>query len=150
VSEDPTQPEGQASSVGAIRLTFRYAGEVVQLVSRRRIKTLVPPTDPVEAFEGRQGLWAELRSPDGATVHRQLLGDVLRGDVEVFSDEPERSIRRITLERPAGVFDVLVPDLEMAEHLALVRSSPASAGQHATAEELVRLPLRGDEEGKGR
>ena len=81
--------------------------------------------------------------------------DPLRRDVEVFSPDPERSVYRAPVEDPSGIFVVVVPDLEGADHVALMSSgapgaaaaggvSPEAAGPAA---EFARFPLRADLEG---
>jgi hypothetical protein len=66
------------------------------------------------------------------------MDDPLRQDVEVFSPDPEQSVARTPVEKPSGIFTVLVPDLEEADHVTLMSS---------TAPELARFSLRADSEG---
>jgi hypothetical protein len=144
----PTGPEPR----GAVRLTFRYDGDQVRLVSSRRLDKTVPP-DPdagEERAEGR-GFFAEVRGAGDQVLHRRLLHEPVRRDAEVFSDDPERSLARVPVERPSGIFSVVVPDFEEADYVALVERGgprrPAVAGP--AADELVRVPLRGPDAAGG-
>jgi hypothetical protein len=138
----PAQQQGR----GAIRLIFEYDGDEVRLISRQHVDMPVPPTDALERYEGQQGSWAEVRDADDTTLYRQILHDPIRRDAEVFSDGPEQSIARVPVERPTGVFFVLVPDFPEADHVALMNSPPARPGLRATANESLRVPLRQDQE----
>jgi hypothetical protein len=135
---------------GAVRLTFRYEGDQVRLVSSRRLDKTVPP-DPDAAEEPAEGLgfFAEVRGADDQVLHRRLLHDPVPRDAEVFSDDPQQSLARVPVERPSGIFSLVVPDFEEADYVALVERGgprrPAVAGEAAgeRADELVRVPLRG-------
>jgi hypothetical protein len=130
---------------GAVRLTFRYEGDQVRLVSSRRLDKLVPPDPDAEEAAERSGFFAEVRGAGDRVLHRRLLHQPVRRDAEVFSDDPERSLARVPVERPSGVFSLVVPDFEEADYVALVERGgprrPAVGGQ--AADELVRVPLRG-------
>lgn len=143
-SLDEEQPRG------AVRMIFEYVGDDVRLVSARRVDMHVPPTDRLEGAEEHQGLWAEVRDTGGATLHRQVLADPVRRGVEVFSDDPAQGIVRAPVERPSGMFVVLVPDLGDADHLALFGSSPGPEGLRAAASEILRVPLGTNLEGDAR
>jgi hypothetical protein len=54
------------------------------------------------------------------------------------------------VERPSGVFSLVVPDLDEAEYVALVeRREQGRPGFAALPSELIRVPLRGTEPGDG-
>jgi hypothetical protein len=143
MSETGAGPPGGAEPRGAVRLTFRYEGDEVRLVSSRRVDKLLPPGEPAAAE--RPGFFAEVRGPDDRILDRRLLHQPVRRDAEVFTGDPERPLARVPVERPAGVFSLLVPDLEEADYVALVeRAAPAEPGLAAAAPtELIRVPLRG-------
>jgi hypothetical protein len=128
---------------GAVRLTFRYEGDEVRLVSSRRVDKLLPADEEAQEAAERQGFFAEVRDVDDRVLDRRLLHEPVRRDEEVFSDDPERSLARVPVERPAGVFSVLVPELEEADYVALMERAPRRAAFAAVTNELVRVPLRG-------
>jgi hypothetical protein len=135
---------------GAVRLTFRYEGDEVRLVSSRHIDKLVPPEDEAERDEERQGFFAEVRGADDRVLRRRLLHAPIRRDAEVFTDEGDRALARVPVERPTGVFSLVVPDLEEADYVALVeRREQDRPGFAALPSELIRVPLRGTDAGAG-
>jgi hypothetical protein len=126
----------------AVRMIFSYEGDEIRLVSRQPVEVVIPPTDRVS--EGEQGFWVETRSADGTTLHRRILPDPYRQDVEVFSDNPEQSVSRTPVERPRGSFAVLVP-IDDADHVALFSSAAPRAPEApagAPAVEVARFSLR--------
>jgi hypothetical protein len=142
----PTGPEPR----GAVRLIFQYEGDEVRLVSSRHIDKVVPPDDEAETDEERQGFYAEVRGADDRVLRRRLLHAPVRRDAEVFTDEGDRALSRIPVERPSGVFSLVVPDLEEADYVALVeRRQQDRPGFAALPSELIRVPLRGTDPGDG-
>lgn len=144
--QESTGPSAQPHGRGAVRLVFEYHGDDVRLISLQHVDMPVPPTDALEGYEGQQGFWAVVRDRDDTTLYCQILHDPIRRDVEVFSDDPERSLARAPVERPTGAFFVVVPDFREADHVALMRSPPAQPGSRAVATESLRVPLRQDQE----
>jgi hypothetical protein len=125
----------------AIRLTFAYEGDTVRLVSRDRVAMLVPPSDELSGFAGQDGFAAEVREAGGSLVYRRVLAHPMPDDVEVFSDEPGQSIMRVPVERPAGLFVVVVPDSQEADHFALTGTLPSGAAAADGPMEIIRVPL---------
>jgi hypothetical protein len=131
----------------AIRLTFAYDGDKVQLVSQQPIEMVVPPSAPVTGFAAQKGFWAELKDANNKTLYRQVMHNPIRGDVEVFSDDPAKSVARQPVPGRKGVFVVLVPDTEHGREVAL-SSSPgvqpgpmAMTGANQAASEIARIKL---------
>lgn len=132
----------------SVRLTFTYDGEDVQLVSRQVVETVSPPSEPVA--EGAAGFWIEMRGDQDEAVHRIVMEDPLRPDVEVFSPEPGRSVARAPVDRPSGSFSVLVPELAEASAVTLHSSSAPRARRMLEARgeladeavEIARFSLR--------
>lgn len=128
----------------AIRLVFEYEGEDVRLVSQARIEKVLPQTDQSADALVFRGTWSEIRDADGATLDRRVLVDPMPRDAEVFPEQLGEEISREPLERPSGVFTLLVPDLEGADHVAVLSNSPGQAGVRSAAAEpteLVRVDL---------
>lgn len=145
----------------ALRLTFSYEGDEVRLVGQRSLEMIAPPTDELSGHEGEQGFWIEVRSDQDETLHRLVMQDPLRQDVEVFSSDPEQSVSRAPVEKPSGRFVVVVPDLAEADHVTLMSSgTPGAAARGVSPEaasrapagpaaEFARFSLRSDSEGGG-
>lgn len=162
--EEGVQPAART----AWRLTFRYEGDRVELVSRDRIATVeVPPDAPPPPEAARVGAWVELRDADDRVIHEHPLAQAIQRDVEVFSPEPGAPIRRVRLPEPRGAFQVIVPALPAARDLVLHDARRAGAAppgaarapkgakgarRDATATELarVRLDAGGDDGGRDR
>ena len=126
----------------AVRLVFAYESGELRLVARQPVDMVVPPSDPLTAPAPGAGVWAEVRDTEGRTLHRRSLPDVLRPDVEVFGPDPGQSVTRAPVERPSNAFAVVVPDIEEADHLALM-AAPDLTGPAVTAEprQLLRVAL---------
>lgn len=86
----------------------------------------------------RAGYWVEVRDATGELIYYCPLHDPIRADVEVFGDEPGAPIYRVPNDTREGEFDVLVPDLPHASHLALNGPPSAAEAGYVAARELVR------------
>lgn len=140
------QQANSGRSARSVRLIFSYDGEDVRLESRQPVEMLAPPSDPVEGYENQTGFWTEVRDARGSVLHRRILHEPVRRDAEVFSPDPERSIARVPVERPRGVFWVLVPLVPGADHVALMGAPAAGAAAFAPAVvELQRVSLTAEE-----
>jgi hypothetical protein len=132
----------------ALRLTFSYDGDKIDLVSRQSVEMIVPPSDPVEGTRRQAGFWLEVKGDGEKTVYRRMLHDPLATSVEAFSEDPQRTMYRAPSERRSGVFSVVVPEVEEGHFLSLV-SSPSAAAPAAVAKaaeepavEIARFDLR--------
>ncbi|MFI7103459.1 M64 family metallopeptidase [Streptomyces sp. NPDC050161] len=139
---DDSTRSGQTT---AVRLIFAYEGTDIRPFSSQRIEKTPPPGGPLGARRDAdgQGLWVEVRDAERQPLYRRGLRDPVPQDVEAFSHAPERPFIRVPLERPRGAFAVVVPDIEEADHAALLSGAPG-LGQAATATvtEVARFPLR--------
>lgn len=145
---DPRDAAGQGPP-RAIRLVFEYEGDEVRLVSRTRITKALPETDRSEDATQYQGTWSEVRDAEGTTLDRRVLVDPVPRDAEVFPEQLGDEITREPVERPSGVFTLLVPDLDGADHVAVVSNAPGQLGvraDEAGPTELVRVSLSAGEE----
>jgi hypothetical protein len=123
-------------------------GNDIRLISRQRVRMVTPPGEPLEGgLEGQYGFWVEVRDEAGRPLRRQLMHDPMRHDAEVFLEDPERSVARIPLERPTGVFAVLIPEIEAADHLALIGTPLEERPALAQAREIARFSLAEEPEG---
>jgi hypothetical protein len=132
--------------MGAVRVTVGFTGRQLSLLSATRIEMVAAPSDPVTGYQGERGFWVEVRDSAGRVLHRRVLADPLEDSVEVFSDDPTASISRMPVRRPQGSFEVLVPDLDQADHLAVMASGPPTGGTRSRppAAEVARFTLLGD------
>ena len=136
--------ESKAAPAGpnTLRLIFSYEGNEIRLISRQRVNVVTPSSEPLEGSPERQsGFWVEVRDKAGKPLRRQLMHDPIRHSAEVFSEDPERSVARIPLERPSGVFAVLIPEIEGADHLALIGTPLEKRPALTEALEIARFNL---------
>jgi hypothetical protein len=90
-----------------------------------------------------------VRDSDGATLDRRVLVDPMPRDAEVFPEQLDGEISRQPLERPTGVFTLLVPDVDGADHVAVLSNAAGQVGVRAAERgpiELVRVDLTAREE----
>jgi hypothetical protein len=136
----PAMTEPDAPEPSALRLVFAYDGDDVRVVSSRQVDMVVPEVGEPAAAEPPPGLRAEVRDAGGAVLDRRMVPAV-PADVEVFSPEPGRTVRRVPVDRPSGMFVVLVPYLPEADHVALLSDAGGPAEARAVRE-IARVPLR--------
>jgi hypothetical protein len=140
--QDEEQPAGHPAAAvpRAQRLTFSYEGSNVHLLSRQTVEMIPPPSDPVQDSERQAGFWYTLRDREGRPIYRRVVHNPIRHDVEVFSDDPERSVSRVRVSEPRGVFSLLVPGLDEPYTLTLHSSPPGATGE--AAQEIARFDIR--------
>jgi hypothetical protein len=132
----------------AWRLTFEYEGDDVRVVSQERVDMLAPPDDEELLNHGRAGYWVEVRDEENEVLYQQVIHDPIKTDAEVFPEDPSQPIQRVPLERPKGVFQVLVPDLPEGKQAVLHgRPSRQELREHP-AKQLAKFPLRETPKGK--
>src|SRR5689334_23397426 len=112
-----TSPE---SPLTALRLTFTYDGDSVQLASGRAVEMKVPPSDPVEGYQGQAGFWAELRDAEGTTIYRRVLHDPMPVYLEVHS--PDAQATRASVGSQTGIFEIVIPSPPPGSRLVLFRT----------------------------
>ncbi len=124
--------------MAALRLTFAYEGEKLDLVDVQPVDAIAP--EPPPSARGLAGVWLELRDRSEQPVFRRVLSDPVWRSVEVPTGEG--TFERATIEAPAGTFDVMVPDVEEGE-VAIFEVDPQR-------EERERPRRRGRKEPRGR
>jgi hypothetical protein len=135
----------------AIRLTFSYGPDGIQLIGRQTVVMQVPPSDD-STLPPTSGLAAELRTSVDEPTFRRNLAQAVPHDSEVFAPEGEGGMHRAPVAPESGVFTVLVPDDDRAEDLVLLvgpRDIPQSiarpvepGAEPGRPQELRRFPLR--------
>jgi hypothetical protein len=127
----------------AIRLTFAYKGNKIELTDADRIAMSVPPTDPFEGSQPTTGFWLELRGGNERTLFRRMMHDPIGYDREIFPDRPGGEIIRRPIASPEGVFSVVIPEIKDMETLTF-HSSPAGGPERGRylSQEVARFDLR--------
>ncbi|MFD7324341.1 hypothetical protein ACFV9D_25165 [Streptomyces sp. NPDC059875] len=121
---------------GAIRLTFEYRGQHIELVASEPVDLVIP-----DAPAGQQGLSiglspAAAEQPDvsvgyrvdilnarGQRIHSRPLDNPIREEAEVLSTDPDRPFTHKPINQPKGRFFALVPALAEAKEVALLRTT---------------------------
>lgn len=129
------------------RLTFTYSDGEIELVSSQQVEITLPAKPPSRKRAAkRPEFWYELRDAQADVVYRLDAPDPIPTDVEVFSDDPKRTIERSPNPPKEGVFTVLMPEIEDAEEILLMRvatSRGLKTGADA-AVEVARFKLMKD------
>ena len=133
----------------AVRLICRADENGVHVVSRRRLAKVAPPSEPLEEEERggqrRSGFWIEVRDDEDRLRYRRVVADPLAGEVEVPGDAG--SFTRRPVAPDSVTFALLVPDIDGAEHVSLMRGPSEGAAARQTGRladrtgEIARLSL---------
>jgi len=122
------------NSVGkAIRLTFSYEGDNITLVSRQKVDKFLPSSalsvnPPVSSKS-----WFELSDPQRNLIHTRSLDNLIKKDMEVFSEDPNNSIHRQKIPDIKGTFSILIPDIPNATNFDIF-TSPVTTDSALMAE----------------
>ncbi len=128
------------------RLVFRYDGERVELVDRKRVEMIAPPSIGPVPQEGRHsGTWLEIRDANDRLVFVRRLHDPFRTTAEHHS--PDGKIEVVRRLPVAGEFEAIVPDIPEMNSGVLFSSALSvlkDARSTEPAREIGRFPLKGD------
>jgi len=143
--DDPGEPREQERARQptrrALRLTFEFDGDNVELAGIQRLEKLVPPMAASPPEAGRHGgEWLQLHDSEDRLLFTRLLHDPLRTRVEVHDPDTGPSI--VVGPPGRGTFDVLVPDLPDAATVVLYASPPSDERTLRPAEPIGRFDLR--------
>lgn len=94
-------------SPAALRLTFAYSGDSPRLTASRAVDMIVPPSDPVDGYQGQAGFWVELRDSAGRTIYRRIMHDPFPYYHEVHS--PGATPTHVPVRNREGAFEVVLP-----------------------------------------
>ena len=125
----------------ALRLTFTYRGDVIDLLDAQRLAMLVPPGDAMEEQGVRSGFWFELRDDAGGLVFRQGMHHPLASDMEVFPEDPAGEIIRQPVQERSGAFTLVIPEAAAAANLVLVASPSEPERRNLAATEVARFDM---------
>ena len=113
--------------VRALRLSFAYDESGIRVIDRTPVDKRVPPSADEAASLPAAALCAELRTAEGQTTYRRVLGNAIPLDIEVFDPDTERGVYRSPTPLPSGAFSVVVPDDGKAEQVVLLVGPAAAA-----------------------
>ena len=134
---DPFQPEPRRN---ALRLTFRYVGTEIRVVSEQRVEMVTPFSDRLDEYEGHSGAWLELRDAHERVIYRRVIRNPIDTYVEAPSGDPNRPFTHVPKDPPEGIFVLVTPDLPEAVSLHLFATVPPNRAD--AAKEISRVSLR--------
>jgi hypothetical protein len=114
----------------AMRLTFFYQDNVVQLASQAEADMTLPSADPLSK-KPSHGFWVELRDTSGNTLYRRMMHNPMPTDREVFSNEPGQNLGRVPGGPSEGSFSIVVPNHPDATEISLFSSHHEAAPKPA-------------------
>jgi hypothetical protein len=123
------------------RLTFEYNGDQIRLVTEQQVTMIIPASHPVERLENEAGFSVVLRDEREQAVYRRVIQPPIVFDVEVFDNDPNRSIRRESNPHPKGTFVVLVPAIANARTVEFFGNPLRPKGQLETPRKLADFKL---------
>jgi hypothetical protein len=91
-----------------LRLTFAYSDDSIRLAASRAVDMRVPPSDPVDGYQGQAGFWVELRDSTGKTIYRRIMHDPIPSYHEVHSQRGAPPTHTPVRNRE-GAFDIVLP-----------------------------------------
>ncbi len=148
VSNSPSN-ERLTNSDSAVRLTFSYEGNRIDLISKQKIQKRLPGRISPDIQKGQtRGFWLELSNDNRRLLYRQIIDNPIRIDTEVFSENPNESITRHQLVDIKGTFSIVIPNIPDARSLDLFGSpilSEGIRGLQKPAEKIFHLDLKEDE-----
>ncbi|MFF0431559.1 hypothetical protein ACFYU9_04910 [Streptomyces sp. NPDC004327] len=121
----------------AIRLTFEYQGNHIELVASEPVDLVIPaggggqqgpsvglaPAGAGDEPGMAVGYRVDILNARGERIHSRALDNPIRESVElVTSADPDRPFTHQAVNQPKGRFFVLVPALAEAKEVALLRT----------------------------
>jgi hypothetical protein len=129
------------------RLTFIAKDGAIELLSQQTVDMKL--ASPKHEANAQHEFWYEVRDARDATLAVHPAPDPIRPDIEVFSNDPSHSASRAPDARAERVFSVVLPDVEAASQVVLMRrarTAPhaglAKAASPNTAVEVGRVTLK--------
>lgn len=105
-----------------IRLTFTYRNGTVNLIEQQQVEMKVPYSQTESSLEQQAEFWYEIRDSASSILFRLNTVDPTSANIEVFPTYAERDFQRITHPSNECVFTVVLPELENAEEVVLIRA----------------------------
>lgn len=145
---DPPSNERLAKPDSAVRLTFSYEGNRIDLISKQKIQKRLPGRISPDIQKGQtSGFWLELSNDNRSILYKQIIDNPIRVDTEVFSENPKQSITRHELVDIKGTFSIVIPNIPDARNFDLFGSPVLSEGMRGLqkpAAKIFHLDLKED------
>ena len=126
------------------RLTFSYHKKKLVLTSKRKVKMISPPSDPIKDTSGMAGCWYLLEDSRGKTKYVRFIQNplIIHSEASIkMGDEPDASRSFQELSGPSDKFSLVVPNIPRVRRFVLY-SSPLEADRLSEpAERMISINL---------
>jgi hypothetical protein len=112
----------------AIRLTFSYKGNNISLITQQNIEKMLPSSLEPDYDKNLILFWYEITDSRKNILHRQIIDNPIKADMEIFSLDPRDSIVRQKRTDIRGAFSLVIPDIPEADSFDLFKGAPLSEG----------------------
>ena len=133
----------------AIRLTFSYDGDKINVTSKQKINKFLPPADNIAGQEASSRFWYELRDSKSNVIYDQNLNDIIKDDVEIFSTNPnDPAFMMHELSDKKGVFSIVIPDMPDSTGFELftkITQKDKTMKIHEEKKKIFHLNIKGDD-----
>jgi hypothetical protein len=103
----------------SLRVAVTVDDEGAHVTGVQRVAMRAPASAPGAPAPEQSGLWFEVRGGDDELLYHRALRTPHADSVEVFDDPEGGTIHRAMTSRGPAKFDLIVPDLPDATHLAI-------------------------------
>lgn len=138
------------ADANAIRLTFSYEGDKINIISKQKINKILPPSDNIAGQEISSRFWYELRDSKRNVIYEQNLNDIISDDIEIFSTNPDDpAFVRHKLSDKKGVFSIVIPDMPDSTGFELFTNITQKDETMKIREEkkkIFHLDIKGDDD----
>lgn len=124
----------------SIRLFFSYKDGEIKPISKKNLKMISPSSDPFDVGI-KSGFRYELRDQNGNLLYLRMIGNPVKLDYEVFTEERENPIKREKIDNPMGTFDLLIPNIPEAKKLTLYSSPLKFELQNNEMKSILEIEL---------
>jgi hypothetical protein len=129
---------------GAVRLTFLYKGDSLDLIKQQSLEMIAPPSDALEDQKEASGFWVEITDREKNVLYRRVTQNPIRHYAEIRSDDPDRPLTMQEVRDPSGTFTILIPEIAQAAEIALFSSPFEEKKRLLPAVEIARFELGGE------
>jgi hypothetical protein len=124
----------------SVRFVCSVSHAGYRLIRRKDIKMTAFPSSDILNGKDQTGSWIELRSKDERTLYTRFIHDQPDEHIEVRSEKREESMRWEKTSGLEKIITFIVPDLDEAVHLVIMRRKPDK--EDIKAVEVARFPLK--------
>lgn len=126
----------------ALRLVFKYEGSDVELISKKLITKVAPPTDNRNVDAEESGFWFVILDNKRNVLYRRIIENPIQYAAEVRTDDPHMPLKWEEQDKPKGHFSVIIPELPKASRIELFSSPLKLRKRFEPAKQLAGFRLK--------